>query len=288
MLIGIRDIVRRRIAKAAHALRRRSAPSDQAVHYARKQLKRARAGLRLLREAVPRASYARENTGLRDAARPLSVVRDAKVMLDTLQRLRARGSAARHGTGFRGVRRALREERLSVRREILQRGENRKRIVHSLVAAMHRVGRWRPRANDRPALRGGIKRLYRRGRQALARVERDRSVENLHEFRKQVKYLGLAMEALESIEVRHLKKLAKRAESIADSLGDGHDLAVLREKITSLSPAVQEAPKTLLSRIERRLRNLEKKAVKRGKRLYGSRPKEFIARHFQLGARRST
>jgi CHAD domain-containing protein len=284
-LFEIRNIVRRRIGKAARALRGRSPPSDASVHYARKQLKRARAGLRLLRDAVPRASYARENAELRDAARPLSLVRDASVMLDTLEGLRS--PRARPGAGL-GLRRALRGERLCLRRELLQSPGNRQRIVRSLVLARHRVGRWRPGGDERRVFRAGMKRVYRRGRKMLARVEADRSVENLHEFRKQVKYLGLAMEALESIEVRHLKKLAKRAESIADSLGDGHDLAVLREKITSLSPAVQDAPKTLLSRIERRLRNLEKKAVKRGKRLYGSRPKEFIARHFQLGARRST
>ena len=87
------------------------------------------------------------------------------------------------------------------------------------------------------------------------------------------------MEALESIEVRHVKKLARRAESIADDLGDGHDLAVLREKIISLSPAVQDVPKELLSRIDQRLTKLEKKAVQRGERLYEARPRKFIDRH---------
>jgi len=281
----IRDIVRGRIGKAARALRGRSPPSDAAVHYARKQLKRARAGLRLLRDAVPRASYARENAELRDAARPLSLVRDARVMLDTLDRLRSSG--ARHGAGL-GLRRALRGERLCLRREILQRPENRKRIVRSLALAQHRVGRWRPGGDDRRIVRAGMKRIYRRGRKALARVEADPSVENLHEFRKQVKYLGLAMEALESIEFRHVKKLAKHAQSIADGLGDGHDLAVLREKIISVSPAVQDVPKALLSRIDQRLKKLGKKAVQRGERLYEARPREFIDRHLQSEARRST
>jgi CHAD domain-containing protein len=272
----IRDIVRRRIGKAARALRGRSPPSDAAVHHARKQLKRARAGLRLLRDAVPRASYARENAELRDAARPLSLVRDARVMLDTLEAPRSPG--IHHGAGL-GLRRALRGERLCLRREILQRPENRKRIVSSLTLAEHRVGRWRPGGDDGRIFRAGMKRIYRRGRKALARVEADRSVENLHEFRKQVKYLGLAMEALESIKIHHLKKLAKRAESIADGLGDGHDLAVLREKIISLSPAVRDVPKRLLSRIGQRLRKLEKKAVQRGGRLYEARPGKFIDRH---------
>lgn len=182
MLIRIRDIVRRRIAKAARALRGRSAPPDEAVHCARKQLKRARAGLRLLREAVPRASYARENVELRDAARPLSLVRDARVMLDTLERLRARGSAARHGADLRGLRRALRDERLCLRRELLQPPQNRKRIVRSLALVKDRVGRWRPGEDHRRVFRASLKRIYRSGRRALARVEGDRSVETCTSF----------------------------------------------------------------------------------------------------------
>src|SRR5262245_40743957 len=129
--VEARNIVRRRIGKAACAIDRRSPPSDGAVHYARKQLKRARAGLRLLRDAVARTSYSRENADLRDAARPLSVVRDARVVLDTLEGLRARRNAAKRKAGLPGLRRALRAERLSTRREILQHGEQRKRIVRT-------------------------------------------------------------------------------------------------------------------------------------------------------------
>src|SRR4030095_8200693 len=98
LLVEVRDIVRQRLDKAVCALEKRNAPSDGAVHYARKQLKRARAGLRLLRDALPKASYSRENGELRDAARPLSPIRDARVMLDTLER--APVNAPQRGGGF--------------------------------------------------------------------------------------------------------------------------------------------------------------------------------------------
>ena len=103
-------------------------------------------------------------------------------MLDTLDRLRARGSAARHGADLRGLRRALRGERLCLRRESLERPQNRKRIVRSLALAKHRIGRWRPGGDDRRIVRAGIKRIYRSGRKAHARVEGDRSVENCTSF----------------------------------------------------------------------------------------------------------
>src|SRR5580765_95868 len=75
------------IADALQALWQRSRPSDEAMHQVRKDLKRARAALRLLREAVGEAAYARENHELRDAARPLASVRDATVALEAVREM---------------------------------------------------------------------------------------------------------------------------------------------------------------------------------------------------------
>jgi hypothetical protein len=41
----------------------------------------------LLRDALGKKAYRRENTALRDAARPLSAVRDGRVLLDALNSL---------------------------------------------------------------------------------------------------------------------------------------------------------------------------------------------------------
>src|SRR4030095_174962 len=275
LLVEVRDIVGQRLDRAVRAQEKRTPPSDGAVHYARKQLKRARAGLRLLRDAVPKASYSRENGELRDAARPLSLIRAARVMLDTLER--APVNAPPRGGGLRRLRRALREEHASVRRKILQHAVHRKRIVRTLTRIGHRLARWRPRVDNRSALRASVKRLYRRGRKALARAETDPTVEKLPELRKQVKYLGLAMQTLAVIEAFDTGKLSKRAQCIADRLGDDHDLAMLHEKISALTPAPGKVPKALLTHMDRRRRKLEKKAVKRSQRLYEWRPKDFVA-----------
>src|SRR5215510_6281209 len=57
------------------------------IHGARKQLKRARATLRVLRAALGDESYRRENVAARDAARPLSKARDEEVLSDALDSL---------------------------------------------------------------------------------------------------------------------------------------------------------------------------------------------------------
>ncbi len=85
-LSTVLDELLHHIATALAALRAHKA-SDERIHQARKQLKRARANLRLLRDAIGKRAYARENAALRDAARPLSGVRDAMVLIQTLDRL---------------------------------------------------------------------------------------------------------------------------------------------------------------------------------------------------------
>src|ERR1700689_2488845 len=65
-------------------------PSDVDVHGARKQIKKSRAALRLLRAALAGATYRREDAALRSAARALNAVRDARVLARTLDGLRRR------------------------------------------------------------------------------------------------------------------------------------------------------------------------------------------------------
>src|SRR5262245_24102563 len=64
--------------------------SDGDAHEARKQLKRARAALRLLKPSLADVIYRRENLALRNAGRVISPLRDAKAQLDILAALRKR------------------------------------------------------------------------------------------------------------------------------------------------------------------------------------------------------
>src|ERR1700690_3624886 len=59
----------------------------EAVHSARKALKKERSLLRLVRGSMPAPQRRRENRALRDAARALSATRDAAAMIDTLDQL---------------------------------------------------------------------------------------------------------------------------------------------------------------------------------------------------------
>src|SRR5687768_7091634 len=186
----VRDDMVRHVERAIRALRARRL-TDERIHTARKQLKRARANLRLLRDAIGKAAYRRENRALRDAARPLSRVRDAKVLIETADMLIDAARAGPHRTLLLKARTALEKARREARAE-LEVMNGATDSAAALHAAATRMRRWRVGDADASALRKGLERVYRRGREAFQTARKDSTAENLHEWRKQVKYLEQA------------------------------------------------------------------------------------------------
>ena len=83
---GMRDILHRQIETALAELPL-DRTTDEQIHRARKDMKAARATLRLLRPLLSKAAYQRENHALRDAARALSAARDDTVLVKSLEEL---------------------------------------------------------------------------------------------------------------------------------------------------------------------------------------------------------
>ncbi|MEO6824826.1 MAG: hypothetical protein ABI167_08920, partial [Nitrosospira sp.] len=72
-------------------------------------------------------------------------------------------------------------------------------------------------------------------------------------------------------------KTLKRADHLADSLGDDHDLAMLsRETARGVyAPVDADLIKALDALIDRRRAKLQKRAFGLGKKLYGKKPRQF-------------
>jgi CHAD domain-containing protein len=273
----VKEELRRRIGDASRRLRAKGRVSDKVVHDARKDLKRARATLRLLRPAVGDRTYTRENAALRDAARPLSAVRDTRVLMDTLDHLLERDENAAERALLLNLRARVEQARLGAREEIQQAGTLDK-SAKALEDAWTRVDRWRISGKRASDLHKGLRRVYERGRKAFADVKDERSPENLHEWRKQVKYLGQAMEVLAPGEDGPLAKLIKRSASLANALGADHDLVVLQSKTEAVHSGSHNAHRALSAQIRGRRKKLQSKALKKGEMLYKPKPKRFIKR----------
>lgn len=278
---GVERVVEREVEKAMESLDRPRPLPDEPVHEARKRLKRARAGLRLMREALGIRDYRRENRALRDAARPLSEARDAKVLVETLDALELDGAV-----DARRFRRALVTQRQEAKRKV-QSPRRIAAVLADLRSAHKRVGRVRARRHGWSALGPGLRRTYRAGRKAFLVARIDPSPSHLHEWRKQTKYWWHIVQMLEPIWPQELRQMARRAHRLSDQLGEDHDLVVLRQSASrSTDAATRHAT---LERIERRRNVLQKRAMTLGAIVYKERPRTLERRlHRRWRAWRAT
>jgi CHAD domain-containing protein len=259
----------------------------EAVHEVRKDLKKARSMLRLVRPAIPGKVYRRENRRLRDAARDISGARDADVMVETVDKLAERYVGRLPKRAFTTLRRRLAKDATGSSQ--LAGSEE---LLGALEAARARVGEWTPEGCDGSTLRAGAIRAYTRGRDALAAAERDPSAENLHEWRKRVKDLWYHQRLLRNAWKDPLKTMAGESHRLADLLGDDHDLAVLADRLGGSAELTDGSAlldrETMLTLIAERRGELQAEALDLGRRVYAEKPKAYgrrLARY--MGAARA-
>lgn len=267
---GIRRIADGQLDLIASELdRSKNGSHEEAVHESRKAFKRLRALVRLARDQLGREVRRRENAAFRDAGRKLSGVRDAKVLVETLDDLVERNRDHLAPEAFRRLRAALVEGRPS--------GDSSEDVLTAVHSARARVETW-PLGDDGSTrmLEPGFERIYRRGRRAYRTAKDDATSEHLHELRKRTKDLWHAAQVLRPAAPKRLRKLGRAAHKLADVLGDDHDLATLleasREHAATLGPAERER---LTELVERRRAKLQLKALKRARKLYSPKPRKL-------------
>jgi len=276
---GARRIARQRIKSALRTLDRRN-KTDRSVHLARKELKRARATLRLLRDALGRSTYKKENAALREVASPLSAVRDGRVLLDALRSLIDYYGAPAAALPLGKFQRSLIRRRSQLRSSILEKRAPLREARKSLRAAQTRAAHWHVGRHGWSVLGAGLKRTYGRARRALQKVLRQASDEHLHEWRKQTKYFWYQLQIFTPLAPGPIGELESAARKLADFLGDDHDLAVLHARVLqsrALFPSAA-SQRALESLIERCRAGLQAKALLLGQQLYAEPPAELVAR----------
>jgi hypothetical protein len=261
-------------ARALASLR----PSDVDVHAARKQIKKSRAALRLLRAALGEAPYRREDAALRRAARALNAVRDARVLARTLDALR------RHRVGLGKDKAAAAMARMLRRRQL--QAQHQLRVLPGLLAGarrtlqqvQQRARRWRVGQLGWSGLEPAFRRIYRAGRRTAHAAKRHPDTLTLHEWRKKVQYLWHALQILKPLQSRAPPKVGGLARRLADYLGQEHDLALLHFAVLAFGRRHGPMSELLPAAIERRRRALRSKAMAAGKRLYAQKSRPMAAR----------
>jgi CHAD domain-containing protein len=275
---GVKRSVRREIEKALDELRTRD--QDEAVHEARKAFKKVRAALRLVRDELGDRVYRKENFFFRDAARPLTELRDAKILVEALDKLTEHFAAEIEAGAFGEVRKAL----IARQQAVILRAQEENRgcasVAEVVAPAVDRIQDWTIDDTGWSALKGGLKRVYRAGYRALAAAAAEPSVENLHEWRKQSKYLWHQLQFLEPAWIGVEAGLGDQVHGLTQDLGDDHDLAVLRQTVTADPERYggHRVLERLIPLIDRRREDLQREAFVRGRRVYRDAPRIFMRR----------
>ncbi len=211
-LIAVRRICNERIKFA-----RRKLPHTgqaDAVHAVRKEIKKLRALIDLVREDMDRSAYRQAKKSLRWVADTLAVSRDARVILNAFDDL-ARSKSHQ----FSPIRKHLRERcrhalRQLAKRDFSGRADERLRNVKRHLCCLKQPN------SGWMTIQAGVARSYQRGRQCFHQVVDNPSAENLHAWRKAVKQIE---NQLRLICPKWPQKIAETEQALARLGGNARD-----------------------------------------------------------------
>jgi CHAD domain-containing protein len=282
---GLIRVMREEMESASDRLSgKKKITRNEAIHEARKSIKKSRALLRLIGNSIGE-TYRRENARLRDIARRLSAFRDTFAMIKTFDHLKKQYQREMRAPSLRSIRAGLTRRRHEAEKE-----EDFNLVLNETAEALRKASKrvkiW-PLPNDGfDSITPGLEATYRRGRKALARARVDPSPENYHELRKRVKDHWYHVRLLEGLWTEMMVAYEKSLKDLETWLGEDHNLAVLRDRITAEPAFYGTAKDTALTLglVDEYQEELRGKSVSLAERVYEERPREFVRRIRHLWA----
>jgi CHAD domain-containing protein len=277
---GIKRIVSKQIEKAINELAATDdLGMDEAVHQARRRLKKIRAVVRLVRDRLGKKTYQRENARFRDLGGSLASLRDGGVRIKTLDSLTAHYADTIEPDTFSDIARELRVDYRREYQNVVDEGITIA-VKNQLKDAKEEIADWAISPKGWSAIDSSFKRVYKRGYQALDVVRSHPNVENLHDLRKRVKYLRYQLKILSPIWPKITEAWIDRTHELSDYLGEDHDLAVLKQLVLAQPERFdrQNSLSILANLIDRRREELQSAAIFLGRRIYTEKPSAFVDR----------
>ena len=276
----VRRMAAEQLDRALDYLGRQDGKRDKHIHEARKATKRLRALVRLVRRDLGDEVHALENQCYRDAGQRLSGLRDATVLVETLDRLVESLGEDVPKSRFARVRTWLVERRDRVYSQVDSNNRAVQEVIADLAQDRERLEHWNLQRPGWGGIRVGVQQIYARGRRDFAAAYVLPSDEAFHDWRKQVKYLWYHTQILENIWPSVMRALVEELDQLGELLGQDHDLAVLRTTVLTEFP--RAGTTATLRALERRIgevrSRMQAQARLLAERIYVERPREFTRR----------
>lgn len=256
------DLHRLVLDELAGILRAAATVDDDRAHRIHLGCKRVRSYLRLLRAGLGAKRYRRENRFFRDLGRPFGAVRNVEVAQETVDRL----------IKDQPFLEAFHVDILRKVAEVALFEDGAATGLRAVMAAISEAqARFLDTARGRVKMKREVKDLYRRGRRLFDQADQSRTADDLHEWRKQVKYLRFALAAMEEVGPKDAE-WRKGLKRLAKVLGRHHDLSLLQDRAKAAGVTVVE----ILDVLERQEQALSDRALDLGRDLYNRKPREFM------------
>ena len=235
--------------------------------------------LRLVRPCIG-SSFHAENVFYRDLSRNLSSLRDAQALLESFDRTVAHFQDQVDPVECTTIREHLLELRDAEASHEDQLVAALEKSADELRQAAARTAEWTLDATGFAAFQAGLARTYRRGRRALQEVQVNPTTENLHEWRKRVKYHWYHSRLLRRMAPRLIRPHRLMAEELGSLLGQDHDLAMLSERVAPFAKASDAGDSThcFSTLITTYRRQIQEGALAQGRYLYAETPPRLVDR----------
>jgi CHAD domain-containing protein len=219
----------RKILKELDVLLQITAPTPEEIHKLRRSTKKLRAWLRLV-NGSKKADHL-----LRNSARRFSTQRDTHVRQQTLQQLPLLAGinpkiAATHvfSASLQGLQDSAHVHPSAPdERELAKLGKLLNKLKPELRSE-----------KDSILLHKGLRTAWRRAARLLKKISVEHSVDDVHRFRRRVKYLCYQLELVVQRKNGETRTLHKRLEQLGAELGNFHDLDVLQHCLRELDAGV--------------------------------------------------
>lgn len=249
------------------------------IHKARKHFKKLRALYRLVRDEAGHEVYKEGNVFYRDLGRKLAPLRDITSRIETIGLLQEQFGNMVNSEAFDILRGLLDEERKAIKEQEVEEGNKVEEAIELLREERGRFLQLPVRDKCLKQTIGSLHRVYRRGYKGFERSLGSPTVEEMHEWRKRVKYLWYHYRLLRMAWPRVFRAYKKETKVLADHLGDYHDLALLMDKMESYGEELPEEARRVLAAIaEGHKHKLLEDSRKQGALVYTEPPKAFAKR----------